>query len=172
MEDQPLSRVGSLSRIVLAGALLAAAPVWAQYTILVDQGPLGVSNVPNGGTVSMVAEAIGAPQTAQLILFYRGQFSASLMGIDRTGSNDFSITPPTLPAELAPAGSITLPVRFTPTTGNRVGGRITFSITEKGKDDVQTQVSLAVNLTGAAPDLRSEFGSYPDFVFLSFRVYF
>ena len=25
---------------------------------------------------------------------------------------------------------------------------------------------------GAAPDLRSEFGSYPDFVFLSFRVYF
>lgn len=25
---------------------------------------------------------------------------------------------------------------------------------------------------GAAPDLRSEFGSYPDFLFLSFRVYF
>jgi len=152
MEECPLPRLGS-PRLTIVGLLLAVAPLSAQYTILVDQGALGVTNVPNGGTVNMVAEAIGAAQTAQLMLFYRGEFSATVMGIDRTGSNDFSITPPALPAELASTGSISVAIRFTPSSGNRVGGRITFTITEKARDNTQTQVSLAVNLTGTAPDL-------------------
>ncbi|MEK7407832.1 MAG: hypothetical protein AAB225_22410, partial [Acidobacteriota bacterium] len=140
------------------GLILSAPRLSSQpFVILVDQGPLGVSNVPNGGTINMVADAIGLANTARLTLSYRGSGSAAVPAIDRTGSNDFSVTLPTLPATLVPGQSLNLSLRFVPSSGARVGGRLTFSVTETAQDGAQSQSTIVVNLAGFAPDLVASY---------------
>lgn len=121
------------------------------FVILADQGAQGVSQIASGGTLTMTAEAVGAPVQARLTFSYRGSGTASISTIDRTGSNDFSFSPPALPVTLAPNESFTVVLRFVPSSGARVTGRLSLSFTETVQA-TQTTGSILVNLVGVAPE--------------------
>ncbi len=143
----------SLWLAVLLGLWFGLPAAWAQsFVILADQGPLGTSTVPNGGTVNMVAEAIGTPVQARLTFSYRGTGTATISALDRTGSNDFSLTPPNLPVTLGPNEGFAVVVRFLPSSGARMTGRLTLTVSETVQG-TPTQGTLIVNLAGLAPEL-------------------
>lgn len=144
--------LGLLIAVVLALGLCVTQARAQSFVILADQGPLGTSTVPNGGTVNMVAEAIGSPVQARLTFSYRGAGTATISTVDRTGSNDFSVAPAGLPITLGPNEGWTLVVRFLPSSGARVTGRLTLTVTETVQG-AATQGQLVVNLAGFAPEL-------------------
>lgn len=136
---------------LLVAALGARRACGQPFVILADQGAQGVSQIASGGTLTMTAEAVGAPVQARLTISYRGNGTASISTIDRTGSNDFSFTSPTLPVTLASNESFTVIVRFVPGSGARVTGRLSVNFTETIQAS-QTTGTLIVNLAGVAPE--------------------
>lgn len=138
----------NLKLLLLLAAALPAAHAQNQFAVFADQ-PQGVSGIAHNGTVNMIADGVGIANTARLTVSYRGTAAATISSIDRTGSNEFSITAPTLPATLRPQQSIDITVRYTPATGNRSQGRISIGFTE----GVSQPSAYIVNLAGTAPDL-------------------
>jgi hypothetical protein len=105
-----------------------------------------VAAVPNNGSATMVADGLGRTVTGTLSISYRGSPQATITAIDRTGSNDFSITGPSLPFVLDPSRSTAIQISFTP-SASRAQGRITIAFTEG-----TVTGALIVNLNGTAPE--------------------
>ncbi len=135
-----------------AGALAQAPP----FAIRVQQGP-NVASLSEGGTFTMQADAIALASTAAITLTYRGTASVSVNHVDLSGHTDFSLLGlPELPATLNPNQSVTAFIRYAPTTGNRVYGRVSFIYVEG-----RTTSSVTLNLSGIAPDFAFSFIPQP-----------
>jgi hypothetical protein len=127
----------------LANSQATAPP----FTVRVQYGP-NVTNVADGGTATIPADAIGMATAITVTATYTGLASADVTAVDLTGHTDFSITsPPSLPATLRPRDGVALSARFMPTTSNRVLGQMTFGYIEG-----RTSGRLTINLAGVTPE--------------------
>ncbi len=136
-------------------ALFALAPLTlgqpAPFTMRVQQ-PDAVSYIPEGGTLTMAADAVGVPTGATVTVTYIGTSSAAFNIVDLSGSTDFSLTPP---PEIA-AGSVTLlrnqslsfVLRFLPTSSSKQSGKVTINCLEGGR----MTFNFGFSLVGTAPE--------------------
>ncbi len=142
-------RINSLL-LVLACVLLAplaVAQTASIFTISLQQGQT-VLTIADGATITMAADAIGVPTTANVTVTYRGTSTVTINTTDLTGSLDFSVGGvPETPFVLDRNQSFTAVVRFQPTGSTRVTGRMAFGYTEG-----RTSGTVGVNLTGIAPE--------------------
>ncbi len=135
-----------LSVLVVISA--ASAQTTPPFNLQVRQGP-NLFTISDGGTLTMPADAIGLLSTASVTLTYRGTAtSVSINTVELTGHTDFSLAGlPDLPLSLAPNQSLTIYVRYLPTSGAKVAGRVAVNYTE-GR--ITGWVSF--NLTGVTPE--------------------
>lgn len=136
-----------LSALVGASTLPAQAPA-PPFSLQVRQGAT-IFNISDGGTITMPADAIGLLSTASVTLTYRGtSTSVNINTVQLTGHMDFSLAGlPELPLSLAPNQSLTIYLRYLPTTSAKVAGTVTINYTEG-----RTTSNVTVNLTGVAPE--------------------
>jgi len=139
--------------LCLATPALSQAPV--PFNLRVEQG-LNVWSLADGGSFTLPADAVGLPSTATVTVTYRGAASASISNIELTGHTDFSIAVPTLPVTLMPNQSLTVSVRFLPTTSARAVGRIAFAYMEG-----RTSGSFSLNMAGVAPEFVFGYAPQP-----------
>lgn len=148
------------SRILFLGLALSAltapfADAQAPFTFRLQQGAT-VSNINDGATITMAADAIGAMTTAVVTVTYTGTQPSpgvSINSLDYSGVVDFSvdISSPT-PFNVARNGTFTINLWYKPSTSNRNTGRVTVSYT-----DGRTTSSFTLNLVGTAPEFAFSF---------------
>ncbi len=139
--------VMALFPVLLTGVPAVIAQT-APFTLLVQQGTNRFT-ISDGGTITLPAEAIGLPASASVTLTYVGTAgSATINALELTGHTDFSVTGlPELPLSLMRNQSITLSIRYLPTSGQKASGRIAVNYTEG-----RTTTSVTINLAGTAPE--------------------
>ncbi|MBI3683069.1 MAG: choice-of-anchor D domain-containing protein [Acidobacteria bacterium] len=141
-----------MNRLV-AILLLGSSALLAQTTIpfaLRFQTGQNVATISDGGTVTLPADAIGAPVSGTLSITYRGAAGTrvAINTIDLTGSLDFVVSGyDTPPFDMVGGETVTLGIRYTPSAGNRATARLAIGYTEG-----RTTGSFFVNMAGVAPD--------------------
>ena len=163
-------------------AALALAAIAAAQTTTVPASTLSIKTAQptltqtlgDGGTLSFNADDIGLSSDATVTVTYRPALptlAATLTAVDLSGSTDFSITGLTdinsVTVTLTQnAPSITIGVRYRPSTSKAVTGKINFSFLEA--DTALTPafprnrpLSIGLNLAGASPELVSSYAVLP-----------
>ncbi|MGH9657835.1 MAG: hypothetical protein ACRD96_04770, partial [Bryobacteraceae bacterium] len=151
----------------IAGALVAAAltatTANAQalpFSLRVQQ-PTGASVLPDGGTFSFAADAVGRVSEATLVVTYRGTGTAVLTFAEISGSNDFVFFgPPEFNLTvLQPNQAINFTIRFAPSSSARVSGGLRFGYTDTPPPPVppaqaqQPRIgTFSLGYTGVAPE--------------------
>ncbi len=135
-----------LSVLILVSAVRAQTS--PPFNLQVRQGP-NLFTIADGGMITLPAEAIGVLSTATVTLTYRGTAtSVSINTVELTGHADFSVAGlPELPISLGPNQSVTIYVRYLPTSSAKVAGRVAVNYTEG-----RTTAWVSFNLTGVAPE--------------------
>ncbi|MBI4873570.1 MAG: choice-of-anchor D domain-containing protein [Acidobacteria bacterium] len=152
MIARPSSSVFAAAALLALSLLPAGLMAQASLVVLADQGT-AVNNVPDNGTLNMVAPAIGRTDTAVLSVSYRGDGSLSITLVDRTGSNDFSFQGNALPINLGVNETTSLGnLRYTATSGIRALGRITFYYSEAQKSGSIRTGSFTFAVNGFSPE--------------------
>ena len=135
-------------------APFAAAQTGSPFTIRVQQGQTG-STVAEGGTITLASEAPRAPVNATIsITNTSSTIPATINRISFSGNLDFTVTglPDDQPFTIPAGQTMSIPVRFTPTSSDRVTGTITVLYTF---NRVNGQFSL--NLVGISPEYAFSF---------------
>ncbi|MCS7025383.1 MAG: choice-of-anchor D domain-containing protein [Bryobacteraceae bacterium] len=133
---------------------LAVAPALAQapspFNIRFQQGQ-NLLVLADGGTATLSADAVGVATTGTLSLTYRGASSAQITinSVELVGSLDFSLGgfAQSLPLTVTGGETVSAPVRYLPSSGNRASARLVISYTEN-----RVTASVTLNLVGLAPD--------------------
>jgi hypothetical protein len=174
----------SRSRFVLTVLLaLAIAATAAGQTGTVPLSSLSIRTIQptltqtlgDGGTLSFAADGIGLTSDATVTVTYKPALptlAATLTAVDLTGSTDFSVTGlvdiNTVTVVLTQnAPSISIGVRYRPSTSKAAVGKVSFSFLE-----ADTAVALAfrgnramtigLNLAGASPELVPSYAVLPN----------
>jgi hypothetical protein len=115
------------------------------------------STIADGATVTLSAGAIGQVATATVAVTYRGTGQINVPRLELTGAADFSVvSTPAAPLVLNAGGSVSVTVKYRPTTGARTAGRLVIPYDEAGKTG-----SVSVNLSGVAPDVVFSYVQLP-----------
>lgn len=140
-----------LTAIILLSLVLtpfaAAQTSTLPFVIRAQQGST-ITISPDGGTVNMTADYLGASSAALITVTYKGTSSATINNVDLSGNTDISISGGlSLPVVLRPDDVFALTLRYAPTTSARINAALVFSYTEGRTNSRFTQ-----NITGTAPE--------------------
>ena len=115
----------------LLAPFAAAQTTASPFIIRVTQGQTGVT-VAEGATVTLASEAPRAPVDATISLTNRTTAAVTINRVSFTGNLDFKVTTPVddTPLNVPPGATVSAPVRFTPTSSERVTGTVTVAYTE------------------------------------------
>ena len=139
-------------RSAYLGLLTAFAIQWAgaqPFGITAQVGATTLSVAP-GGTLNVAAQAIGTATSIRINVSYRGSSTANITGVERTSGGDFTSTNVTLPLSLTPSSGFTVPVTYTPLSGQATQAQILVTYLEGTATAPSTFV---INISGTAPDL-------------------
>jgi len=131
------------------GCILASAQAQIPFNLRFQQGQT-LSVISDGATLNFPAEAVGMPASGTLSVNYRGATGTTITinSIDLTGSLDFSVAgSAALPFNIPGGETISLGIRYLPTTANRTTARLVVNFTER-----TTTGTFVLNLAGVAPD--------------------
>ena len=137
--------------LTLAVLAVSSAAVSAQPFTVRAEFQQSTANIPDNGSITLAAEAVGALTTAIVTATYTGTTSAIVARIDIVGSNDITLT--NLPASLEQGvtlqrnQSFSFIVRYLPTTSTRATARVSFAYTE-----ARTTASIGFSVAGTAPE--------------------
>ncbi|MCS7316188.1 MAG: choice-of-anchor D domain-containing protein, partial [Bryobacteraceae bacterium] len=137
--------------LALSSLLLAAVPTsfgQAPFTLLIQQGTNRYT-IPDGGTVTLSADGIGLAAWASVTMTYTGTAGpVSINALELTGHTDLSVAGlPELPVSLMRNQSIIFQVRYLPSSGQRITGRLHMNYAEG-----RTTGAITINLVGTAPE--------------------
>jgi hypothetical protein len=135
---------------LLAAAAILASSAAAQPFVVTAQMGSSSSTVAPGGTLNVVAPAIGSPLPINLGVSYRGGSSANITGVSQTGSGDFTSTSVPTPLALTSGGSFSLTVTYKPSTGQSAQAQVFVSYLE---GNATSPTTFGITINGTVPDL-------------------
>lgn len=137
-----------------APATLSAQAAALSFPVRVTQ-PSSSATVPNGGTVSMVAEGANKPLSATVTVTYRGTGIGSITRVELVGALEFELGGlPQLPSQLTPGQPFTFQVRFTPTSTKGVNAQLFITVGDQPSSSVPPVTALiTINFVGAVPEM-------------------
>jgi len=146
------------------------AVVQGQVLIRVQQGN-NISPVANGGSVAVNSTGVGQPKNLVVTITYVGTTRLSFAEPPQLlGSQDFSITAPPPPfASLGPNQSLSMELRFLPSSGQLVQTELDYTFTQSAPPPAEGQPAqpgtpgiIVIGLTGIAPDYSLSYASTLD----------
>src|SRR4051812_16891002 len=141
--------------VLLLLCLGTAAAQTGPFQIRVQQDTT-VFAVPNGASISLVADAIGKTTSLTITIRYTGQTQATLDAPQLFGSPDMRLASlPALPSTLRSGQELSLTVEFKPSTSRSVLSQFLMNYTETAAPPLEgrTQGTISLNITGTAPDV-------------------
>lgn len=138
----------------VTGSLLAqsAAPSFPVRVAL----PNSSATVPNGGTVSMVAQAVNQTLTATLTVTYRGTGIGTVSRVELVGASEFELGGlPQLPLQLTPGQPLTFQLRYIPTSTRGVNAQLFLTVSEQASPSAQPTPAalITINFVGTVPEM-------------------
>jgi hypothetical protein len=150
-------RTGLLLLVFLA----SLAP--AQVLIRVQQDNT-IAQIASGGTVNVNATGVNQARALTVTLTYTGTTSINLTQAPQIlGSTDFTITAPPSTASLAPNQSLSMQLRYLPTSAQQTQAELDIPFQEASVQTPPTVVPpkpglVVVGLNGTAPDYALNYG--------------
>jgi hypothetical protein len=139
--------------VAISGVALSQSQ--SPFTLVLSQDQQ-TSTIADGASVVLAAGAVGQVASATLAVTYRGSGQAGIPRFELTGPSDFSVATPPAPVVVRPGESVSIVVRYRPTSGVRASGRLVIPFDDGGKTGT---ISLA--LGGTAPDLVFSYVQLP-----------
>ncbi|HEU0121270.1 MAG TPA: choice-of-anchor D domain-containing protein [Bryobacteraceae bacterium] len=149
-------------------SLLFAVLAPAQSFLIRVQQDNEISQVANGGSVTVNAAGANQPRNLNVIITYTGTGNIRFQGAPTIlGSTDFTITSPPSASSLSPNQSLVMELRYLPLSGRQAKAELDLAFQETNgstgsSDPSITSGLLVLGLTGTAPEFALNYGFAAD----------